>query len=482
MVSESLLIKDLRSIVGFDNVIYEFEDLLVYEQDGSSDAALPNCVVLPESTQQVSEVMLYAKNHDIPVIARGAGTGLSGGAVTEYGGISLVLTRMNKIIEVDLENQIATLEPGVVNLELSERVKENGLFYAPDPASQRACTIGGNIAENSGGPHCLAYGVTTNHVLGMEVVLSDGSIHFVGGKNRDYTGYDLRGVIIGSEGTLAVATKIVVKLMRIPETVKTLLIMFDDENKATEVVSKIISSGIIPSALEMMDRTCVRAADEAFNLGYPLEVDAVLIIEVDGLSEEVEEDISSILEVCELFDPLEIFTAETESDREKLWMARKSVIGALGRIAPNYLLMDGTVPRTKIGEAINKTRELSQNIGLTVANVFHAGDGNLHPCILFDARKSGDLEKALKIGGEILKESVKLGGVLTGEHGVGMEKREFMPLMFDDIDLENMKKLQVAFGSFGILNPGKIFPTDLKGDDASYDHASFGTTDFGVIV
>lgn len=482
MVYESELIKDLRSIVGNDYVIYDFEDLLVYEQDGSSDFALPNYVVLPQTTQQVSEVMFFAKEHDIPVIARGAGTGLSGGAVTENGGISLVLTRMNQILEIDLENQTATVEPGVVNLELSQMIKENGLFYAPDPASQRACTMGGNIAENSGGPHCLAYGVTTNHVLGMEVVLSDGSIHFLGGKNRDYSGYDLRGIIIGSEGTLAVATKIVVKLMRIPESVKTLLIMFDDENKATDVVSKIIASGIIPSALEMMDRTCVRAADEAFQLGYPSEVDAVLIIEVDGLIEEVDEDIGSIVELCKMFDPLEILTAETESDREKLWMARKSVIGALGRIAPNYLLMDGTVPRTKIGEAINKTRELSQTYGLTVANVFHAGDGNLHPCILFDARKEGDLDKALKIGGEILKESVKLGGVLTGEHGVGMEKREFMPLMFNDIDLEHMKKLQIAFGSTDLLNPGKIFPTHPHSGLVRYDHPSFGTTDFGVIV
>ncbi|MBS58114.1 MAG: FAD-binding oxidoreductase [Chloroflexi bacterium] len=482
MVSESQIIQDLRSIVGIKNVIDEFEDLLVYEQDGSSDAALPNCVVLPESTEEVSAVMRYAKNNDIPIIARGAGTGLSGGAVTEHGGISLVLTRMNKIIEIDLENQIATVEPGVVNLELSQKVKENGLFYAPDPASQRACTLGGNIAENSGGPHCLAYGVTTNHVLGMEVVLSDGTINFVGSRSRDYIGYDLRGIIIGSEGTLAVVTKIIVKLMRIPEAVKTLLIMFDDETKATDVVSKIISTGIVPSALEMMDRTCVRAADEAFNLGYPQDIDAVLIIEVDGLIEEVDEDIGLIVNLCKLYDPLEILTAETENDRDKLWMARKSVIGALGRIAPNYLLMDGTVPRTKIGEAINKTRELSQNYGLTVANVFHAGDGNLHPCILFDARKEGDLEKALGIGGEILKESVKLGGVLTGEHGVGMEKREFMSLMFDEIDLDNMEKLQFAFGSFGNLNPGKIFPSNRKNEHPIYDHASFGTTDFGVIV
>ena len=459
MVDKQRLISDLIDVVGEDYVIHAPEDLIVFEYDGSVDRALPLSVVLPTSTEEVSGVVRVSRRHEIPIVARGAGTGLSGGAIAERGGVVIALTRMKKIINVDIENRLAVVEPGVVNLDITHEVSKYGLYFAPDPSSQKVCTIGGNVAENSGGPHCLAYGVTTNHVLGMEVVLADGSVQWLGGKTRECPGYDLRGVVIGSEGTLAIATKIVVRLMKEPEAVRTLLAVYKTLEQASSAVSGIIAEGIIPAALEMMDQLCIEAAEPAVHAGYPEGAGAVLLVEVDGLREAVEEEAVEIDQVCRRYDPLEIRTATDSDERERLWAGRKGVLGALGRLAPNYYLVDGTIPRTRLMEVLTRINEISQEIELPIANLLHAGDGNLHPSVLFDERKSGETERALDAGGRILKLCVDSGGVLSGEHGIGMEKQEYMPLMFTDDDMDAMARLLPAFGSEGTLNPGKIFPT-----------------------
>ena len=461
MAGNEALIANLKTIVGDRYVVHEPEDLIVYETDGSVDRAFPLAVVLPNSTEEISRVVNLARRHDIPIVARGAGTGLSGGAVAHRDAILLALTRMTRMIEVDVANRLAVVEPGVVNLNISNAVSKYGLYFAPDPSSQRACTIGGNVAENSGGPHCLAYGVTTNHVLGMEVVLADGSVRWIGGKTRESPGYDLRGVVIGSEGTLAIATKIVVRLLRQPESVKTLLAVFRELEDASRAVSGIIAAGIIPAALEMMDQLCIQAAEASVHAGYPEGAGAVLLVEVDGLKESVEEEVEEIQEICQDYDPIEIRTAEDEKEREQLWAGRKGVLGALGRLAPNCYLVDGTIPRTKLVDVMSRIREFSEESGLPIANVLHAGDGNLHPCILFDERKPGQTQRALEVGGAILELCVNVGGVLSGEHGIGLEKQQYMPLMFSPDDMEAMRKLKPAFDTNDMLNPGKIFPTGI---------------------
>ena len=447
---------ELEAIVGGEYVVHEPEDLIVFEYDGSVDRALPDAVVLPASTAEVSAVMEVCHRRGVPIVARGAGTGLSGGAVAEGGGIVLALTRMTKILEVDPVDRIAVVEPGVVNLDLTAAVSKHGLYFAPDPSSQRACTIGGNVAENSGGPHCLAYGVTTNHVLGMEVVLADGSVHWLGGRNREYPGYDLRGIVIGSEGTLAVVTKVVVRLLKEPEAVRTLLAAFRAIDHASATVSAIIAAGIVPAAIEMMDRLCMDAVADAI---YPEEAEAILLVEVDGLAESVSEEAEEIERLCAEFDPIEIRTAADAAERERLWKGRKGVLGALGRLAPNYYLVDGTVPRTRLLEVLSAIGELSEKYDLPIANLLHAGDGNLHPSVLFDERDPDQTRRTLEIGGEILKLCIEYGGVLSGEHGIGLEKQEYMPLMFTEDDMEAMARLGPAFGAGGRLNPGKIFPT-----------------------
>ena len=453
------LVEDLRAVVGADYVIYKPEDLIVFEYDGSVDRALPTVVVLPASVGQVSDCVKLAAGYGIPLVARGAGTGLSGGAVAERGGMVLTLTRMTKILDVDVENRVAIVEPGVINLDLTEHVSKHGLYYAPDPSSQRACTIGGNVAENSGGPHCLAYGVTTNHVLGLEVVYADGRIEWVGGLHREAPGIDLRGILIGSEGTLAIVTKIAVRLLRQPESVKTLLAIFRELDDASAAVSGIIGAGIVPAALEMMDDLCIEAAEASVHAGYPNGAGAVLLVEVDGLAEAVEEEVAAVEEVCNSYDPIEIRTATDPVERDKLWAGRKGVLGALGRLAPNYYLVDGTVPRTRLVEVLSRIKEISRRTGYPIANLLHAGDGNLHPSVLFDERKPGDTEAALRIGGEILELCVEVGGVLSGEHGIGLEKQEYMPLMFTDADMDVMARLRQAFATNNMFNPGKIFPT-----------------------
>lgn len=452
-------LKELRQSVGDAYVIDTPEDLIVFEYDGAVDKATPLAVVIPQTAQQVSECVKVARRHELPIVARGAGTGLSGGAIAEHGGVVIAMTRMTKILEVDTENRIAVVEPGVVNLDLSTHVAPLGLYYAPDPSSQRACTIGGNVAENSGGPHCLAYGVTTNHVLGMEVVLADGTIQWIGGRTRESVGFDLRGILVGSEGTLAIVTKVVVRLLTKPESVKTLLAIFNDLDDASAAVSGIIGAGIVPAALEMMDDLCIQAAEASVHAGYPEGAGAVLLVEVDGITESVEEEVEAIEEVCNRFRPIEIRTATDAEERERLWAGRKGVLGALGRLAPNYLLVDGTVPRTKLVEVLSKIRQMSVDTGYPIANLLHAGDGNLHPSVLFDERIPGDTKRALEIGGEILELCVEVGGVLSGEHGIGLEKQDHMPLMFNESDLAVMAKLKPSFATEDSLNPGKVFPT-----------------------
>ena len=467
MLADQDLIKELEAIVGEMYLVHDPTDLFVYEYDGYVDKALPVAVVLPASTEEVSGVVKAARRHGVPVIPRGAGTGLSGGAIASRGGIVIALTRMTGILEIDVENQLAVVEPGVVNVNLTAAASKHGLYYAPDPSSQKACSIGGNVAENSGGPHCLAYGVTTNHVLGMEVVMADGSVQWMGGKTRETPGYDLRGILVGSEGTLAIVTKVVVRLLRQPEAVKTLLAVFKELDDASAAVSDIIAAGIIPAALEMMDSQCIEAVEPAVNAGYPAGAGAVLLVEVDGLKEAVEEEAAEVEQVCHRHNPMEIRTATGDDERERLWSGRKGVLGALGRLAPNYLLVDGTIPRTRLVEVLSRVREISERYGLPIANLLHAGDGNLHPCVLFDERKPGDTERTLEIGGEILKLCLDVGGVLSGEHGIGLEKQEYMDLMFTDEDLEAMAGLKPAFATEDLFNPGKVFPTGASCGDVA---------------
>ena len=465
MASNPTLVEELRAVVGDAYVLHDHADLIVFEYDGSVDKALPSAVVLPASAEEVSEVVGIARRHDLPIVARGAGTGLSGGAVAERGGLLMPLTRMTRILEVDVENRIAVVEPGLVNIDLTDAVSKYGLYYAPDPSSQKACTIGGNVAENSGGPHCLAYGVTTNHVLGLEIVLADGSVQWVGGKTRDGHGYDLRGVMVGSEGTLGIVTKVAVRLLTRPEAVKTLLAVFRELDHASAAVSGIIGAGIVPAAIEMMDDICIEAVEPAVNAGYPAGAGAVLLVEADGLVESVEEEVEEIERICRLYNPLEVRTATDEQERERLWAGRKGVLGALGRLAPNYYLADGTIPRTRLVEVLARIKEISQESGFPIANLLHAGDGNLHPSVLFDERRPGDTERVMEIGGEILRLCVEAGGVLSGEHGIGLEKQEHMPLMFTDDDMEAMSKLKPAFATGLRFNPGKVFPTGASCSD-----------------
>ncbi len=458
MSANAELIADLEAVVGGAYVLHEPEDLIVYEYDGSVDRGLPAAVVLPASTEEVSGVVRAARRHGAPIVPRGAGTGLSGGAIAHQGGVVAALTRMTRILEVDVDNRFAVVEPGVVNLDLTHAVERHGLYYAPDPSSQKACTIGGNVAENSGGPHCLAYGVTTNHVLGLEVVTADGSVHWLGGRTRESPGYDLRGVVVGSEGTLAIVTKAAVRLLRRPEAVKTLLAVFRELDDASAAVSGVIAAGIVPAAIEMMDELCIRAAEQSVHAGYPTGAGAVLLVEVDGLREAVDEEVDEVERVCLRYRPMEIRTATDPEERERLWAGRKGVLGALGRLAPNYYLVDGTIPRTRLVEVLSRIREISAETGLPIANLLHAGDGNLHPSVLFDERNPDEARTALEIGGRILELCLEVGGVLSGEHGIGLEKQEYFSLMFDDDDMESMAQLKPAFDTGDAFNPGKIFP------------------------
>ena len=453
------VIRRLEKAVGRDGVLWRPEEVIAFEYDGTIERAQPQAVVFPISAEQVAQVVRIALDAGLPVIPRGAGTGLSGGAVAALGGVVVALTRMKRILEIDPMNRLAVVEPGVVNLELSQAVEPHDLYYAPDPSSQRVCTLGGNVAENAGGPHCLAYGVTTNHILGLEVVLPDSEIVWLGGHARETPGYDLRGLFVGSEGTLGIATKIVVRLLRRPEATRTLLAIFNEVDQASEAVSAIIGRGIVPSALEMMDREIIRAVEPALHVGYPMDAGAVLLIEVDGLRETVAEQAAAIKEVCLAQGAREVREAEEEAERERLWAGRKGSISALGRLAPNYYVLDGVVPRTKLPQVLRQVYETAERYGFPVANVFHAGDGNLHPNILFDERRPGETARVLEVGAAIMKLCVDAGGSISGEHGIGLEKRSFMHWIFSEADMEAMAKVKAAFGASDLYNPCKLFPT-----------------------
>jgi glycolate oxidase len=454
-----VVVRELERALGRERVLSTPEELIAYEFDGTIERGMPQAVVFPESTEQVAAAVRIAHRFDVPVIPRGAGTGLSGGAVATIGGVIVALTRMKRILAVDPVNLTAVVEPGVVNLDLSNHVAPLGLFYAPDPSSQRACTIGGNVAENAGGPHCLAYGATTQHILGLELVLADGEVVNVGGAMRDVPGYDLAGLFVGSEGTLAIATKITVRLMRLPESTRTLLAIFDTVDDASNAVSSIIAAGMVPSALEMMDRNIIAAIEPVIHAGFPLDAEAVLLIEVDGLDESTQEQAGVIDAICRKHAAREVRIAVEKPDRDRLWAGRKTSISALGRLYPNYYVLDGVVPRTKLVEVLRQTYAIAAKYDLDVANVFHAGDGNLHPNLLFDERVPGATERVLQAGAAIMRLCVDAGGSITGEHGVGLEKRDFIAWIYDEPDLDAMRRVKAAFGTGANYNPCKAFPT-----------------------
>jgi glycolate oxidase len=450
----------LRAIVPGEGVIASERAMRPYETDGlTAYRQLPMVVVLPESTEQVVRVLRYCHEHGIKVVPRGAGTSLSGGALPLGDGVLLGMGKFNRIREIDFENRVAVVEPGVTNLAVTLAVEHAGFYYAPDPSSQIACTIGGNVAENSGGVHCLKYGMTTNNVLGCEMVLMTGEVIRLGGKHLDAAGYDLLGIVTGSEGLLGVVTEITVRILRKPETARALLLGFASSEDAGACVGRIIGAGIIPGGMEMMDRPAIHAAEEFVHAGYPLDVEALLIVELDGPQSEVDELIGRVDRIAQECRATFAKASTSEEERLLFWAGRKAAFPAVGRISPDYYCMDGTIPRARLPLVLARMRELSDKYRLRVANVFHAGDGNLHPLILYDANQPGELERAEEFGAEILRLCVEVGGVLTGEHGVGVEKRDLMPSMFSEADLEQQQRLKCAFDDRGLLNPGKVFPT-----------------------
>lgn len=455
----SPLVRELAEIVGRDSVLWRPEDLMLYEYDGLSSLRQPDAVVFPRTTDDVVQIVKLAARHDRPVVARGAGTGLSGGAVAAQGGVMVGFARMKEILEIDIENQRARVQPGVVNLDLSLAVSDDGYYFAPDPSSQKACTIGGNVAENSGGPHTLAYGVTTNHVLGLEIVLPDGQVMHTGAAYWDRPGYDLTGLFVGSEGTLGIITAVTVRLSRKPEAVKTLLGIYDRILDATRTVAAITARGITPAALEMMDGFTLRAVEEATHAGYPMDCAAVLLMEVEGLAEAAEDAALEIESVCRENHAREVRRARSAEERDLLWKGRKTAFGAIGRVSPSYYVQDGVIPRTRLPEMLEFIGEIEKKYGLRIGNIFHAGDGNLHPLILFDARDKDQSARVLKAASEIIGKCVAMGGSITGEHGVGIEKNELMPLIFSPDDLETMRKTKDLFNPRGRFNPGKVLPT-----------------------
>ena len=443
-----------------DGVITDPDALRVYESDGlTAYRQLPLLVVLPETVDQVSEILAYCHENDVKIVPRGAGTSLSGGALPLADAITLGLGKFNRILDIDFANRTVSAQPGVSNLAISKAVEGHDFYYAPDPSSQMVCSIGGNVAENSGGVHCLKYGLTTNNLLGLEMVLIDGQVIRLGGKHWDGGGYDLQGVLTGSEGLLGVVTEVTVRILRKPETARAMLIGFDAVGAASSCVGRIIGAGIIPAGMEMMDGPALRAAEEFIGAGYHIEAEALLIVELDGPEVEVGHLIARVREIAEAEKAQTIRISESEAEREKFWAGRKAAFPAIGRISPDYFCMDGTIPRARLPDVLARMTEMSAEFGLRVANVFHAGDGNLHPLIMYDANIAGDLEKAEEFGAEILKLCVEVGGVLTGEHGVGVEKRDLMGHMFTETDMNHQQRLKCAFDDKGLLNPGKVYPT-----------------------
>lgn len=459
MALDSRILIKIQSLLPADGVLSDPLDRKLYEYDGGVDKSIPDVVVFPRTTEDVVSLVKLARQENLAIVGRGAGTGLSGGAIARSGGMIVSFARMNRILELDIENERAVVQPGVVNLDITLAAQPFGYFYAPDPSSQRACTIGGNVAENAGGPHTLAYGVTTNHVLGLEAVLPDGTVIQLGGKELDPPGYDLIGLLTGSEGTMVLVTKIWVRLVRQPEAVKTMLAIYQSTHEAGNSVRALTARGIIPVALEMLDGPMLRMVEAATHAGYPLDAEAVLLIEVEGLIEAVEEQAEGIAEVCKRCGAREVRVAQTSAERDLLWKGRKNAFGAIGRVSPTYYVQDGVVPRTQIASTLDAIGRIGQKYGIAISNVFHAGDGNMHPILPFDPRSPDGLENARKAGDEILEYCISVGGSITGEHGVGMEKMELMSNLFPEQTLDLIKKLKAVFDPACALNPGKMLPT-----------------------
>jgi glycolate oxidase len=454
---ESRILDEFEAILGH-GLITDKSQLHTYECDGLTNfRVLPQAVLLPTSTEQVQALLRICSREKIPFVARGSGTGLSGGALPDNSGVVISLTRMSRILEVDIPNARVVVEPGVINADVTQRVSPHGYFYAPDPSSQSVCSIGGNVAENSGGAHCLKYGFTTTHVIGLDVVLPDGSLVHMGGKTADSPGYDLCGVFVGSEGTLGIATRITLRIVKKPEVIQVLLAAFHSTTAAGAAVSGIIAAGILPAALEIMDNLAIQAAEASVHAGYP-DCGALLLVELDGTAAEVSDLMAGVEDLCRQCGAWEIRLAQSEAERAMVWKGRKAAFAAMGRISPNYIVQDGVIPRTALPQVLTEIDRMSTAEGLRVANVFHAGDGNLHPLVLYDRRIAGQEERAFELSMNILRLCVKHGGSITGEHGVGEEKKMMMSEMFADPDLETMQLVRCAFDPANISNPGKVFP------------------------
>ena len=455
---DARIIQELRAIVGTRGLITSPEELHTYECDALTNfRVVPLGVLLPESTDQVQSILRVCHRERIPFVARGSGTGLSGGALPVENGVVVSLTRMNHILEIDFPNARVVVEPGVINLDITGRVAPHEYFYAPDPSSQSVCSIGGNVAENSGGAHCLKYGFTTTHVLGLEVVLPDGTLAHLGGKSLDAPGYDLAGVFVGSEGTLGIATKVILRIVKRPESVHTLLAAFPSTNEAGAAVSDIIAAGMLPAAIEMMDNLAIQAAEAAVHANYP-DCGALLLVELDGPAAEVQYLMTHVNEICRSRGAWEIRVAQSDAERALVWKGRKAAFAAMGRISPNYIVQDGVIPRTALPKVMSEIDHLSQQAGVRVANVFHAGDGNLHPLVLYDRRIAGQEAAAEALSYQILEICIAAGGSITGEHGVGEDKKRAMSKMFTEPDLETMQRVRCAFDPLQLSNPTKVFP------------------------
>ena len=473
------IVRALRGIVPGEGVIDDSDALRVYESDGlTAYRQVPMIAVLPSTTEQVSQVLAYCHEQTVKVVPRGAGTSLSGGALPLADGVLLVMSKFSRILDVDFDNRCAVVQPGVTNLGITNAVAHAGYYYAPDPSSQIACTIGGNVAENSGGVHCLKYGLTTNNLLGLEMVLIDGSGIRIGGKHLDSEGYDLLGLVTGSEGLLGVITEVTVRLLKKPETARAILLGFPSAEQAGDCVAAIIGAGIVPGGMEMMDRPAIHAADDFVQAGYPRDVEALLIVELDGPQVEVDYLIARVSEIAEAKGATTNRVSNSDAERDAFWAGRKAAFPAVGRISPDYYCMDGTIPRAKLPVVLARMREMSDKYGLRVANVFHAGDGNLHPLILYDANEADELDRAERFGAEILKLCVEVGGVLTGEHGVGVEKRDLMGTMFTEADLKQQQRVKCAFDPQALLNPGKVFPELHRCAELGRMHISGGKLPF----
>ena len=460
LVTQRELERALAEIIGAESVLAEGAELRVYDCDAYTvEKAAPSAIALPQTTEEVAAIVKLCNRIRVPFVPRGAGTGLAGGTTAVCGGVVISTVRMNRILDVDIPNRRLTAQAGCVNIRLSKAVAAEGLHYAPDPSSQGACTVGGNVSENSGGPHTLKYGVTTNHVTGLKMVMPDGEIAKLGGDVDYPPGYDLVGLVVGSEGTFGVVTEVTVRLTPLPQAYRTLLGVFETVDDCTQTVSDIIAAGILPGALEMIDQLILQAIEDAFHFGYPRDAKAVLIIELDGFEAGLDEDAERVQEICRKNNAREVRLAATAEDRARLWIARKKGIGAAGRLAPSIVTQDGVIPRSKLPEVLREIGDISVRYGIRICNIFHAGDGNLHPCILFDERDPDELRRVTEAGEEILKLCVRVGGSITGEHGIGLEKIDAMSLLFSEADIALMERIRAVFNRNELCNPGKLFPT-----------------------